>query len=142
MASRLVWRGNQVQADVEQGLAAGLAEFGLRCEAAAKKRLQPGHGVKTGTLRRSIHTATPGYTWAGDDVLPSPSTPERGGQETSPAERGGKLTLELGSGMEYAMAVHQGHGDFSGYHFLTEAVAEEAPRLPAILKRHVGGKVG
>lgn len=124
-----------------QGLAAGLTEFGLRCETAAKRRLQPGHGVKTGTLRRSIHTASPGYNWEGDNVTPANGTPERGNREATPAEKSGKLTLELGSGMEYAMAVHQGHGSFEGYHYLTEAVEEQKPKLTGILKGHAGAKL-
>lgn len=136
MASRLNWRGDEVGKDVLKGVASGLAEFGLRAETASKRRLQPGHGVKTGTLRRSIHCATPGYSWDSDNVEPAPDTMERGGQPAEPRKQSGKLTLEIGSGMEYAMAVHQGHGSFEGYHYITEAVKEIKPKLPAILKRH------
>ncbi len=137
MKVRFDWKGEDVQQRVLRGIAEGLTEFGLRCETASKRRLQPGHGVKTGTLRRSIHLATPGYSWVGDNVTPDDSTAERGGEEVEPAEVNGNLTLQLGSGLEYAMAVHQGHGSFEGYHYITEAVAEQKPKLPEILKRHV-----
>ncbi len=137
MSVRFDWRGEDVERRVKRGVAEGLMEFGLRSETGAKRRLQPGHGVITGTLRRSIHCATPGYSWAGDNVVPDDSTPERGGEEAEPAEVNGNLILQLGSGLEYAMAVHQGHGSFEGYHYITEAVAEQKPRLSEILKRHV-----
>ena len=133
---KLNWEGDKVERVALDHVSDAMVEFGLRCETAAKKRLQPGHGVKTGTLRRSIHLATPGYNWPADNVEPSPTTPERGGNEADPAEKKCKLVLELGSGMEYAMAVHQGHGSFEGYHFLTEAVDEQKPKLPSILERH------
>ena len=141
MASVLKWRGDELGRNVLQGASDGLTEFGLRCERSAKKRLQPHHGVETGTLRRSIHTAGPGYNWRADDVAPSNATPERGGQAAEPAGKSGKLTLELGTGLRYGMAVHQGFGSFAGYHYLTEAVAEERPGLPGIMKRHVGGRL-
>lgn len=141
MASTLNWKGDEVGRNVREGLKAGLTEFGLRCETAAKRRLQPGHGVRTGTLRRSLHIAEPGYSWQGDNVPPSSGSPERGGKVAAAGEKGSKLSMELGSGLEYAMAVHQGHGSFEGYHFLTEAVAEQSPKLLGILKRHVGGKL-
>jgi hypothetical protein len=142
MMLKINWLGNNIQRHVEAGLSSGLAEFGLRCEAAAKTRLQPHHGVKTGTLRRSLHTATPGYNWAGDNAMPSAASPELGGETAEPSNKSGKLTLEIGSGMEYSLAVHQGHGSFTGYHFLTEAIAEQSPKLGGILKRHVSEKGG
>lgn len=148
----LKWFGDDIKKNMEAAAGEALTEFGLRCETAAKKRLQPGHGVETGTLRRSIHSAVPGYNWRSDNVEPSDSSPERGGQGTEPVEKNGKLTLELGSGLEYAMAIHQGweagykrpgskskrgmRGNFSGYHFLTEAVEEMKPKLPGILEKH------
>lgn len=138
----LKWFGDDIQRKTLEGASEGLTEFGLRCETAAKKRLQPGHGVKTGTLRRSIHIAEPGYSWQGDNVTPAPGAPERGGQEAQPVQKSGKLTLEIGSGMEYAMAVHQGHGSFSGYHYLTEAIAEQKPKLEGIIARRVKEKLG
>jgi hypothetical protein len=136
MAFNLNWKGDEVRLNAIKGVSGAMTEFGLRCETAAKRRLQPGHGVITGTLRRSVHTATPGYNWRADNVKPLKSAPERGGQEAFPALKNGNLTLELGSGLEYAMAVHQGHGSFEGYHYMTEAVVEQKPKLPAILEKH------
>lgn len=133
---RLVWRGDQVVKDAEAALSKGLTEIGLQVEGEAKKELFKGHGVLTGTLRRSIHIATPGYDWAGDNAKPSASSPELGGMEAVPAKQNGRLTVQVGSGMEYALPVHQGHGSFSGYHFLTKAVEKVKPRMLDILKKH------
>lgn len=135
MTLKLDWHGDEVGKDVLKNVGAAMTEFGLRCETAAKNRLQPlGRGVRTGTLRRSIHLAEPGYSWRGDNVKPSPNTPERGGQDAKPVERQGKLTLELGSGMEYALVVHQDHPN--AHHYITYAVDEMKPKLPSILERH------
>ena len=138
---RLDWRGPQaVAACIDQVVKPALAEWALyKVEKKAKAKLYKGHGVLTGTLRRSIHTAGPGYAWDSDSCEPSTGSPERGGVLGEPAEAGGRIVLELGSGMEYALGVHQGHGSFGGYHFLTEAVDEEAPSLPPILEKHGRG---
>lgn len=133
---RLTWRGDKVWQDAEAVLAAGMTEIGLQVEGEAKKELVKGHGVLTGTLRRSIHTATPGYNWAADNTKPTESTPELGGMEAVPAKQSGRLTVQVGSGMEYAMAVHQGHGSFSGYHFITNAIEKVRPGMMEILLKH------
>lgn len=133
---RLVWKGEQVQKDAETMLSKGLTEIGLQVEGEAKQELYKGHGVLTGTLRRSVHTAAPGYNWSGDNVKPSESSPELGGMEAVPTKQSGRLTVQVGSGMEYALPVHQGHGSFSGYHFLTKAVDKVKPRMLDILKKH------
>ena len=133
----LHWFGDNVKRTTLGKAANILSEFGLRAETSAKQELQPGHGVISGTLRRSIHTAAPGYSWAGDNIFArSAGAPERGGQEVEPQVRGNKLTLELGSGMEYAMAVHQGHGSFEGYHYLRNGVDKTIPKMQDIIKRH------
>ena len=41
MASTLNWRGDDLKRRVLQQAAAGLTEFGLRCETGAKRRLRP-----------------------------------------------------------------------------------------------------
>ena len=126
------WRGKEVSQAVAQNVARALGEFGLRAEGHAKQELQKGHGVLTGTLRRSIHTAQPGYDWAGDAV----STGDRGGQMVEGLVQGEKVTLYLGSGLQYALAVHQGHHSFEGYHYLTIGLDKAKPELPAVLKKH------
>jgi hypothetical protein len=125
-----------VTQEVLQNVAAALGEFGLVAEGEAKKELQKGHGVITGTLRRSIHTAQPGYGWTGDDVTPSTSSPERGGKSFKAVINGVKVTIQLGSGLKYALAVHQGHHSFQGYHFLTIGVDKAKKDLPKVLARH------
>lgn len=122
-----------------QKLAAAVGEIGLRIEAEAKRELQPGHGVLTGTLRRSIHAADPGYDFAGDDVAPSDSSPERGGQDVAGVPDGDKIVVVVGSGLVYALAVHQGHGSFEGYHYLTNALEKVRPKAPAIVRKHLAG---
>jgi hypothetical protein len=131
----LNWKGDELKRTIEENGAKIIAEFGLTVEAEAKKELRRGHGVETGTLRRSIHTALSGYSWGDDDVEPSKGTPELGGQMTMP-EQGGQLTVEVGSGLVYAMAVHQGHGSFEGYHYLTNGLSKAKNKLASILARH------
>lgn len=132
----LVWRGDEVLALKTKQAAAALGEIGLRVEGESKKELYKGHGVITGTLRRSIHTALPGYTWAGDNVKPAPGTPERGGQLTMPGFD--QLVVQVGSGLEYAMAVHQGHHSFEGYHYIRNGLAKVKPLVPGIVRKHAG----
>lgn len=116
----LKWRGDQVFKDVADAGEKALQTFDLRVEAGAKKELYKGHGVITGTARRSIHAANPGYHWGSDDVEPGGSTPERGGQKPDIERRGLMLWGAVGSGLVYALALHQGHGSFGGYHYITK----------------------
>lgn len=125
------WRGKEVTDAVKKNVANALGEFGLRAEGHAKRELRKGHGVLTGTLRRSIHTAKPGYDWAGDT-----GSGEQGGKVVAAEIRGDKVTLELGSGLSYAMPVHQGHHSFEGYHYLTNGLMRAKPELPEVLRRH------
>ncbi len=122
-----------------QKLAAAVGEIGLRIEAEAKRELQPGHGVLTGTLRRSIHAGAPDYAFAGDDVEPSDSSPERGGGDVAGVRDGDRIMVAVGSGLVYALAVHQGHGSFAGYHYLTNALEKVGPKASAIVRKHLAG---
>ena len=148
---RLEWHGEGLKRIVEANAAQIIAEFGLTVEGEAKKELRKKHGVLTGTLRRSIHTALPGYNWDDDNVEPKKQrrkrnaekklevvsgTPERGGQLVIPATTGGQIKIEVGSGMSYAMAVHQGHQSFSGYHYLTNGLSRAKRKLNSIINRH------
>ena len=131
MTVRLTWRGPQVAAEVMRDVVGpAMAEIGLRVEGEAKHELRKGHGVLTGTLRRSIHAAGANYAYSGDNVEPGAGTPERGGSQPPAAE-----TVTVGSGMRYALWVHQGHGSFGGYHYLTNAVDKVRPLVPGILRR-------
>jgi hypothetical protein len=133
--AKLNWKSDEVLRTTKENGAKILAEFALTVEGESKKELKKGHGVLTGTLRRSIHTALPGYNWGSDDVEPSAGTPERGGGEAIP-EASGQMTVEVGSGLVYAMAVHQGHHNFSGYHYLTNGLTKAKGKLAAIIARH------
>jgi len=113
----LDWRGDDVKRLVKENVARAMAEFALTAEAESKKELGRGHGVITGTLRRSIHAALPGYDWGSDDVEPGAGSPEQGGSEVLPDVSSDQLTVAIGSGLKYAMAVHQRkepHGGFTG----------------------------
>lgn len=128
----LDWHGDEVISAVLARQCAVMGRVGLEVEGEAKKELYKGHGVETGTLRRSIHSAEEGYSWSGDDTQPSDSTPELGGTAAKPTPGTEGVVVEVGSGMSYALAVHQGHGSFAGYHYLTNAVEKVKPRIPAI----------
>lgn len=131
----LNWKGDELKRTMEINGAKIISEFGLTVEAEAKKELRRGHGVETGTLRRSIHTALVGYDWSGDDVEPSQGAPELGGTAAMP-DGGNQLTVQVGSGLVYAMAVHQGHHNFSGYHYLTNGLTKAKGKLASIMSRH------
>ena len=49
---------------------------------------------------------------------------------------GSKITAQLGSGLGYALPLHQGHHGFQGYHFLAIGVDKAKPELPEVLKKH------
>lgn len=133
----LNWKGDQVVDEVEDNAILILGEFGLAVEGEAKQELRPGHGVKTGTLRRGIHAAKPGYNWAADNIVPSNSAPNLGGKIVSAVRKGGRLVVSVGVGLIYAMTVHQGHGSFKGYHYLTNGLEKaRSKHLRKIIKRH------
>lgn len=131
----LNWRGDEVKRLVLERMAGAMGEFGLVVEAESKRELRKGHGVLTGTLRRSIHAAAPGYQWSTDDVPPGSDSPERGGAPVQASQVNGVVTVEVGSGLRYALPVHQGHGAFGGYHYLTNGLEKAKPKLAQILKR-------
>jgi hypothetical protein len=132
---RLDWKGEEVARIAKENAAAIISEFALTVEGESKKELRRGHGVETGTLRRSIHTALPGYDWGGDDVEPSAGAAERGGDAVMP-EASDQITVQVGSGLGYAMPVHQGHHNFAGYHYLTNGLKKAQGKLPSIIARH------
>lgn len=143
MGVRLNWKGEQVTEEVLKNVAQILGEFGLRAEGHSKRELRKGHGVLTGTLRRSIHIAQPGYDWASDAAIvtikgkrENGSSYTLGGSQTEGRIEGSRVTLQLGSGLNYALPVHQGHHSFQGYHFLTNGVNKAKPELPAIIKKY------
>lgn len=125
---RLTWYGPQTKKAMEEVSMLFLEQWGLAVEGAGKEQLHPGHGVITGTLRRSIHCAKPNYNWPGDDLLPSEESPERGGKAVSPARIGRKLVVSVGSGMCYARKIEE------LYHFMANAFNEILPQVPRILK--------
>lgn len=130
------WRGKEVTEAVKRNVAKALGEFALRVEGNSKRQLRRGHGVETGTLRRSIHTAQPGYNWGADDVEPSSQSSELGGKSFDAVINGKKITIQVGSGLRYALAVHQGHHSFGGYHYLTTGLEQAKKDLPEVLRKY------
>lgn len=133
----LKWKGEEVVKLCEDQLKAIMTEAGLTAEGEAKKQLRKGHGVITGTLRRSIHAAQPDYNFAADDVKAAAGTPERGGKSVEAvAVSAHRVEIALGSGLKYAMKIHQGWGSFKGYHYLTNGVDKMKAKLGEIIGRH------
>lgn len=136
MSSTLNWQGDQVLADVQRSVASALSELALRTETYAKLELQKGHGVITGTLRRSLHCAAPGYNWVGDHLEPSENTPELGLQRAAAGMINDEIVVQVGSGLRYALPVHQGHGNFGGYHFLTIGLEQAVNEIDEVLEKY------
>ena len=132
----LNWRGDEVVKLTEEQAMAIMGEVGLTAEGESKKELKKGHGVKTGTLRRSIHAESPKYNFAADNVEPSSGSPERGGKIVEAVKDGShRFIVALGSGLAYAMKIHQGWGSFLGYHYITIGVDKTKAKLGAIIGR-------
>ncbi len=132
----IAWHDKEVIQLSEEQLAGVMTEFALTAEGEGKKELTKGHGVITGTLRRSEHVAEPGYNFAADDVEPSNSTPERGGRLITALKERNRFILALGSGLIYALRIHQGWGSFLGYHYITNGVEKAKAKKDAIVARH------
>jgi hypothetical protein len=130
------WRDKEVIQLSQEQLSAIMSEFTLVAEGESKKELTKGHGVLTGTLRRSIHGASGKDDFAGENVEPSAASPERGNQKVTPVRDGNKLLTSLGSGLVYAMRMHQGWGTFAGYHFITNGVDKAKGKMNEIIARH------
>jgi hypothetical protein len=131
---RLEWKGAQTRAQVVEAIKSGLGEFGLKHETEAKRELQPGHGVLTGTLRRSIHSAADSYDFAGDDVPPTTSSPDRGGNEVIPQESGGRVVVVVGSGMIYARKMEE------LYAYMQNSHNRVLPELIPTIQKHAAIK--
>lgn len=141
--SKLVWRGKETKQEVEQVLSDAIVEIDLRVEAKAKQNLKPsqrdakgrwvkggGRGKRTATLQRSIHAAAPDYNWSGDN-----GGADLGGKDFKPRIRGNKITGAVGSGLVYALALHQ-DDDSEGKHYLIKAYNEVQPEAIKIVKKH------
>ncbi len=132
---RVKWNEN-LPKEVGEVLSDALVEITMLGERKAKEQLYPGHGVDTGTLKRSIHSASPDYSWPSDDVKPAPGTPERGGKKFTPKVIGKLLMGAFGSGLSYAIYPHQGHHTVSGYFYIRKTVPTMRSEAPKIVKKH------
>ena len=107
---RLQWTGALTEQQVVRAVIGGLNEFHIGAETPIKAILQPGAGVITGTLRRSVHAAAPTYNYSSDDVIPTPGTPDRGGTGDLPQKQGAFIVGTIGSGMSYALPMENLYG--------------------------------
>jgi hypothetical protein len=71
-------------------------------------------------------------------VEPSNGSPERGGKTVEAAVRRRKLSLLVGSGLKYALKIHNGFGGFKGYRYLTLGLKRAKPQLDGILNEEFG----
>lgn len=75
----------------------------VRIGLVGEREVKSNSRVDTGTYRRAWHIATPGYAFSSDNVTPSSSSPERGGQAVDPERHQDGASIQLGNGMLYAL---------------------------------------
>lgn len=134
MAMRLDWHGKEVQKRTRLRAAKVLLRVGFSIIELTQRQLYKGHGLVTGTLRRSYHVGLPDYTSGAAEKA------AEGGQsavtvvQVSPEELMKDLKLLVGSWLNYARAVDQGKGTFEGYNQLFNALDGTKRRVPFIIK--------
>lgn len=126
--SNLNWMGAEVLNQLSRRLTAALDEIDLRIESRAKQELRPGHGKRTGTLQRDIH-----------------STPAR--------REGIRIVGVVGAGRHYSIYVHEGvkakmrtskrgrafhHRGQSAIPYLKIGFDHVEPQAAGIVARHTG----
>jgi len=142
---KLDWKGEEVMKIVGTMMENIVSDLGHATAGNAMRELTKGHGKVTATLQRSIHAAPPGHAWSSDVG----SGMKVGGKQIVAVRSGGKIRVEVGSGLEYAMAIHQGwnnsnglRGTFEGYHFLTNGVEKTRAQVPGIIRSNVIKYIG
>jgi len=130
MAGHFQWYGEHVLRQTVDNVAEALGEIAFEAELGAKHHIQPGHGVDTGSLKRSIHCAPPGYNWRADHSYPN--GPERGGKivKAEPMPNG-KLWVRVGSGQRYSIWVYLKY-----YRFMEAGRLRARLMTGSILHRH------
>lgn len=102
---------------------------------------QPQRGYRrTGTLRRSVHTAPPGASHESDEARAK--TTDLGGKQspTLTGEQGSRLITEVGSWLKYAEHVHEGTGRYGRAlpkPYLTDALEQNRKGIEDIIARGV-----
>jgi hypothetical protein len=130
----LRWNGQEVSNRVlDTVLIPAFSDFALDVEGTSKRQLKPGAGKLTGTLQRSIHAADPDYKWSQDDIPPVRGSAEKGGRKVLAVRKGKTIIILVGSGLRYALPVHQGHGSYAGIPYLKNGLGAAQGRL----KRHI-----
>ena len=76
--------------------------------------------------------------------MQSDNGPERGGQLIDAMQDGDQVTVQVGSGLVYAMAINQGwpsgykkmKGSFTGYHYINNGLKKAKEKLQTILAKY------
>lgn len=113
-ASRLVWNGNAVSEKAETLAKRVMVKLMVKAEKESKRRLKPGRGVETSTMRNRTHVAPGGHGWSSEHIEPvAGGGPDlASGGDIEPSKIRGKWSLELGCGQRYAIFYHQKHDAF------------------------------
>ncbi len=107
MGVKLTWNGKKVSQQVVAGIVDGLTEVDQRIETEAKQELYPGHGVRSGTMRREIEGETARVV--GDTVR-------------------GAVGVK---GVKYALRMHK------RYQYIVKGFRRVQPQAKAIIAAHV-----
>lgn len=118
---------------IKDAMTEAYVDWHLIAEQSIKSELFPGHGYDTGTLNRSVHAEGDDYNWAGDNVPRTRSSPERGGKRFKPTVTKDKISGGIGSGMVYALAVHQGSKHRVGLRYIIIGVLEVQDRWSEVI---------
>jgi hypothetical protein len=110
--ARITWRGDELVTHVTRKVTRAWNAIGQAIETEAKKELYPGHGVRTGDLRASVH--------ADATIL-----------------KNGRLTLRVGSTLSYALYIEIGGHNFNGYHYMEIGMARVTPRILDFVRQYV-----
>lgn len=121
------WLGAQVSAQVKDTAADVLIDLGLLIEGGIKAQLYPGHGLITGTLRRSYHLAGADQPFTDDDS-------DQSGRRPEPVRRGSILAIAVGSGLKYAMTIED------RYRQTLNALDQTRGRVGDVIRRRFGAR--
>ena len=135
MAVRLDWRGKEVQKRTRLRAAKVMLQVGFSIVELCQRQLYSGHGLITGTLRRSYHVGKPDYFPGKAEEAAAGGKLAIRVHQVKPEDIVKDLKLMVGSWLNYARAVDQGKGSFQGYGQLFNALDGTKRRVPFLIKK-------